>query len=358
MEVKMNSEKKVLMVAMVAIIMIVTLLNCDQKVERTNSRVVEGEPVRVSVLLRTTEDPYTLLLKQSFEEIQKKNEGKVKFTFYDCQNNQSIQNQNLNLVIQNQAADLILLNLVKTEGSQFIIDQVKGKNIPIGLFNIEPPSIESIKSYNKAYFVGTSPEEAGVLQGKILIDVWKKNKIDIDKNKDNMMQYIMLMGDRNNLEAIGRTKYSILTVNKAGIKTQELALRVCNWEKDLAKDAMEQLILQNGDKIEAIISNNDAMAIGAINALQKYGYNKGGSTKKITVVGVDAIPEAQELIRQGIMTGSVLQDAYSMAEATYEIGMNLVYGRAPLEGTQYKFDDTGVAVRIPYKEYIYNPSAT
>lgn len=347
------------MLAITIITIIITIL-CEFSKVYANAelRVSAGKPARVSVLLRTVEDPYTLLLKQGFEKIQKKNEGAVEFTFYDCKNNQSIQNQNLNSVLQKQAADLVLLNLVDTQGSQFIINKAKEKNIPVGLFNIEPPSIDAVRSYNKAYFVGTDPAEAGLLQGKILVDVWNKNKASIDKNGDNMMEYIMLMGDRDNLEAVGRTKYSILTVNNAGIRTSELALRVCNWEEDLAKDVMGQLILQNGDKIEAIISNNDAMAIGAIEALQKYGYNKDNGTKTITVVGVDAIPEAQELIKQGIMTGSVLQDAYAMVEATYKIGLNLVYGKAPLEDTQYKFDDTGIAVRIPYKEYIYNPSAT
>ena len=51
------------------------------------------------------------------------------------------------------------------------------------------------------------------------------------------------------------------------------------------------------------------------------------------------------------MKGSVLQDAPAMAEACYVIGMNLVNGKKPLEGTEYNFDETGVAVRIPYKEY-------
>ena len=57
------------------------------------------------------------------------------------------------------------------------------------------------------------------------------------------------------------------------------------------------------NKIEVIIANNDSMAIGAIQALQEYGYNKGDKTKIIPVVGVDAIPEAQDLIKKGIMTG-------------------------------------------------------
>ena len=41
-----------------------------------------------------------------------------------------------------------------------------------------------------------------------------------------------------------------------------------------------------------------------------------------------------------------------MADALYIIGMNLVARKKPLEGTQYKFDDSGVTIRIPYKAYI------
>lgn len=159
-------------------------------------------------------------------------------------------------------------------------------------------------------------------------------------------------GKHDNIEAIQRTRYSISTINNAGIRTQEIALRVCNWNEDVAESMTETLYLQFGNKIEAVIANNDAMAIGAIQALQKYGYNRGGSTKSISVVGVDAIPIAQELIKNGIMIGSVLQDAGAMAEALYKIGMNLVYNRKPLDGTEYKFDKTGVAIRIPYREYI------
>jgi len=166
------------------------------------------------------------------------------------------------------------------------------------------------------------------------------------------MQYIMLMGEHDNLDAISRTKYSVLTISNAGIKTLVLALKVCNWNEEEAKDATKALFLQFGEKIEVIIANNDSMAIGSIMALQEQGYNNGDKTKTIPVVGVDAIPAAQKLIKEGFMTGSVLQDAPAMANALYTVGMNLVYNRNPLEGTQYKFDEIGVAIRIPYKEYI------
>lgn len=66
-------------------------------------------------------------------------------------------------------------------------------------------------------------------------------------------------------------------------------------------------ILRYGDKIEAIISNNDAMAIGAIEALQKYGYNKEDKSKYIPVFGIDGIPAAKDLINKGVMTGTVFR---------------------------------------------------
>ena len=50
------------------------------------------------------------------------------------------------------------------------------------------------------------------------------------------------------------------------------------------------------------------MAIGAVEALQAYGYNKGDKSKNIIVVGIDGLPEAKDLIDKGIMTGTIIQD--------------------------------------------------
>lgn len=321
------------------------LIQFGEKNIGANSSVTEGAPVKVGVLLYRFDDVYISLVRKSFEEIQKQNPEKVQFFFFDGKANQAIQNENLSTAINNKV-DLIFLDLVDPKTTKEAIDRIKEANIPVILFNREPIIIDAIKSYEKAYFVGSDAKEAGILQGKILVDIWNTNRTVIDRNMDGIMQYIMLKGERDNPETIDRTKYSILTVNNAGIKTKEIASAFCNWDKELAKDTMAALLLRYGDSIEAVISNNDSMAEGAIEALQLIGYNKGDKTKTITVVGVDAIPSAQELIRQGIMAGSVLQDPKAMAEAIYVIGMNLVYGKKPLEGTNYKFDETGIAVRI------------
>ena len=348
----MKIFKKVLTIIMFSIMMFTIIVSCKQNIISTSVRVVEGKPIKVGVLLYRFDDAYISLVHQSLEEIQKENEGKVEFTFYDGKNDQSVQNESIDTLLEKNDVDLLLLNLVETNSTRLVINKIKERNIPVILFNREPVSIEAIKSYNKSYYIGTEAEEAGVLQGKVVINAWNSNKATIDKNKDNILQYIMLMGESDNLEAITRTKYSILTINNVGIETQQLALKVCNWNEEEAKKITKALLSQLGNKVEAIIANNDSMAIGAIEALQEYGYNKGGKTPTITVVGVDAIPEAQELIKEGIMTGSVLQDSSALAKALYTVGVNLVYNRNPLYDTEYKFDDTGVAIRLPYKEYM------
>lgn len=346
----MKVSKRIIAIVEILIIMfsIVSSYNSIQ----VNAKVIpfRQKPIKIAVFLYDFKDKYISLVHESFEEIQKNNQDKVEFVFYDGQNDQSIQNSSIDSVLENEDANVIFLNLVDTKVTSEAINKIKTKNIPVILFNREPVDINAVKSYNKAFFVGTDSKEAGILQGKILINAWNSNK-SIDRNKDDIMQYVMLMGEKDNTEAIDRTKYSVSTINSEGIKTQEIALRICGWNRDIAENIMESVFATNGNRIEAIISNNDEMAIGAIEALQKYGYNKDDKTMNIPVVGVDAIPEARKLVDEGIMTGTVIQDPKVMAKVIYDMGMNLVNERKPLDGIQYDFDQTGVAVRLPYGEY-------
>jgi methyl-galactoside transport system substrate-binding protein len=314
-----------------------------------------GKTLNVAVLFYRFDDPFVSLVRQGLENIEKKNEGKVKFNFYDSKNDQAIQNKTVDALLENGGVDLLLLSLVDLRNDpKAIIDKVKEKNIPVVFVNRRPIRIDSniIKSYDKAYYVVPDSEQAGRLQGKVLVNLWNNNKNSIDTNKDNIMQYAVLQGEINNVETIDRTKYCIMTIEDAGIKVEELASKVCNWNGDKAEEATEALFTQYALKIEVIIANNDAMAIGAIKTLQKYGYNKGNGTKTIPVVGVDAIPKAQDFIKKGFMAGTIAQDANAMAEALYEVGLNVVNGNRRFNCTrEYKCDDSGKIIELPFYEY-------
>ncbi|AWK51517.1 galactose ABC transporter substrate-binding protein [Clostridium beijerinckii] len=336
---------------MITFMIITTLICTIQNNFYINSISAIGNPPRVGVLLFNFNNPYMSLVKQNLENIEKENPDKIRFSFYDSKDNQSVQTATIGNLV-NDNIDLLLVNLVDTKQSTVseIIGKANEKNVPLIFFNIDLP-IDVKTNYKKVFVVATESEKGGILQGKILLNLWNTDKQAIDKNNDNILQYIMLQGKSNNESAILRTLYSISTLNDNGVKTEELALKICNWDQDCAKSAINSLFLKYDGKIEAIISNNDAMAVGAIDALQSYGYNKGDKTKTIPVVGVDAIPEAKDLINKGFMAGTVGQDSNELANALYSIGLNLIYNRDPLEGTNYKSEKEGL-IKLPYYEYI------
>lgn len=343
----MKKVKKLLTMAMATIMVTASLVGCGGKTSGGDTS--KGDKVKVGVCLYKFDDTYISTVRQNLEKIQSENPDKVEFTFYDGKGDQATQNDSIDTLLQKDV-DLLLVNLVDTGAAPTVIDKIKGADKPVVLFNREPET-DSIKAYDKALFVGTNAKEAGVMQGEILSKLWEKDLKAVDKNGDGVLQYVMLKGEPDNPEAVARTQYSVSTLNDKGIKTEELALQVCNWQNDLAQSATEAWLSRFGDKIEAVIANNDGMAQGAIAALQAQGYNNGDPAKTIPVVGVDATAAAQDLIGKGFMLGSVLQDAEGMAKALYATGMNLVAGKSAIDGTSYKFDDTGVAVRIPYQEY-------
>lgn len=347
----MKKVKKLLTMAMATVMVTASLVGCGGNSGGSNGGdTSKGDKVKVGVCLYKFDDTYISTVRQSLEKIQSENPDKVEFTFYDGKGDQATQNDSIDTLLQKDV-DLLLVNLVDTGAAPTVIDKIKTAEKPVVLFNREP-SADSIKAYDKSIFVGTNAKEAGVMQGEILSKVWEKDKAAIDKNGDGVLQYVMLKGEPDNPEAVARTQYSVSTLNDKGVKTEELALQVCNWDQALAQNATEAWFSKFGDKIEAVIANNDGMAQGAIAALQAQGYNNGDAVKTIPVVGVDATAAAQDLIGKGFMLGSVLQDAEGMAKALYETGMNLAGGKSAVEGTSYKFDDTGVAVRIPYQEYV------
>ena len=315
------------------------------------STINPNKIINVSVLLYKGDNKYINKVKMNLEKIQEKNKDKINYKFYDGEEKQSIQNSQLEQILK-EGTDLILLNIVDIDSAESVINRIKMSNIPVILFNREPISLESIKSYGKALFIGADGAEAGRIQGKIINQAWDEKGI-YDKNNDNVFQYILIKGEKNNVETQLISKYVIMSLNEYGINTLEVASEYCNWDKDYAKLVVKSLFLRYGNVIEGIICNNDEMAEGSIEALHEFGYNMGNlNNNNVIVVGIDGLDEALELIKKKEMTGTVVQNIDEMAKALYLVGNNLVQGKDPLYNTKYKFDSSGVAIRIPYSGYV------
>jgi methyl-galactoside transport system substrate-binding protein len=350
----MKTFKKLLLFFLV----ITTVLLTNSIQINAYAKVILTESARnitnIGVSFANINDSYMSLVKQNLESIQNKNESAVRFTFFDAKDNQAIQDEEINSMF-NSNFDLTLINLVNLNEDTItnVIEKAESKNVPVILFNTEPQTIPAaFKKYNRAIFITTDTKQSGILEGKIIVDKWNTNKNTIDKNGDNTLQYIMLQGHPNAKSVSDRTKFSISTIENAGIKTQLLESKVADWDRELGRSTIESLFLKYDGRIEAIISNNDAMALGAIDALQKYGYNKDDKSKHITVVGIDGLPETKDLVDKGIMSGTVIQDPEELAQALYTVGMNLISNLSPTENTKYTLDKTGYMILLPYYEYV------
>jgi methyl-galactoside transport system substrate-binding protein len=291
-------------------------------------------------------------------------------TFQDGNGAQATQTEQIDNAISS-GSKLIIPNLVdQTAAGETIAKKAKVANIPAIFFNREvPDAAVTSATYPNNCFVGTDPDQAGYMQGDILAKalIGTDNKLvsKWDKNGDGKINYVMLRADKGNAEADGRTKYSVqeantkLTAAGLPVLVQKGEDQLAAWSKDTAKEKMDTLVttygLTGADGIEAVIANNDDMALGAIASLNTSGYNKANEsdpTKVLLVVGVDATDAGKAAIDAGQMFGTVKQDAEAMAACIAALAENKLNGKDFLAGTTYKWDSDAVhKIRIPYGSY-------
>ncbi len=300
---------------------------------------------RIGIFIFKLDDIYINSVAKHIEENLK---GKAELTIFDAKNDQTLQTEQL-IEYLKKDVDAVGINLVDVKESQSIIHLIREKNIPVIFFNKEP-HINFLKTYEKARYVGTNADQSGIIQGEIIARLWKENP-QFDRNDDGVCQFIMLQGGIDNPEALSRTRLSVQKARELGVFMQQLGdTLICDWDARCASNATKLAFSIYSDQIDFVISNNDDMAIGAIESLQYFGLNtKNGVT--IPVVGIDAISKAKDAIAKGIMHGTVLQDSNNMADAISGMLLNALAGKPFLQDLPYSWDDSGISVRIPYKAY-------
>lgn len=294
------------------------------------------DEVRVGVTIYKYDDNFMSLMRKEIEKNAKQFPD-MKLLMNDSQNAQSIQNDQVDNLLA-KGVKTLAINLVDPSAAPTIIGKAKPDNIPVIFFN-KDPGPKAIGSYENAYYVGTDPKESGIIQGDLIAKQWKANPA-LDLNKDGKIQFVLLKGEPGHPDAEARTKYVIEELNKQGIQTEQLFLDAALWDAAMAKDKVDAwLSSAKANEIEVIISNNDGMALGALEATKAHG-------KKLPIFGVDALPEALQLIKKGELAGTVLNDGVTQGKAVVEIANNLANGKSATEGTQWKLQDR--VVRIPY----------
>ncbi len=309
-----------------------------------------AEDIKIGSCIYRFNDAFMLRFRNAMniEALKNSNEIANELEIADSQNDQTVQNEQVDNFIS-EGVNALIINPVNRMESQAIIDKAKAANIPVVFINREPTP-EMLNSYEKAWYVGARAEESGTQSGQIVAEYFKKNP-DADKNHDGKIQFIMLKGENGHQDMILRSKYSVEAIQNNGFEPVEIASAIANWDKLQAMNIMNGFVMSIGaENIEAVISNNDEMALGAVEALKIVDYNSGNKEQFIPVVGVDANAAALEALKKGEIIGTVLNDADNQGIAAVRIAIAAVSGK-PVDKSTIGYDVTdGKYVWIPYKK--------
>ena len=279
-------------------------------------------------------------------------DGIFKTNIEDGQNDQSTQNNQVDTMLA-KGASVVAVSVCDVTAALTLIQKCKDAgNVPIIFFNKEITDYDVINSYENAYQVTSTGGDYGAsIQAQMVIDYWKEHP-EMDKNGDGKLQLVYLMGDPGHTASQPRCDYLKSTIEDAGIEIDLLAEDTGMWVTATAKEKMDAWVSKYGDEIECCVAGNDAMALGALSAVEAAGFNTDGeeSSKYIPIYGIDALPEILSKIESGEITGSVLQDAKTQGQTIVKMAENLTSGKDAVDGIEgVEVEEEAKAVRVPYQ---------
>ncbi len=237
--------------------------------------------------------------------------------------------------------NVLCVNLVDRASASEIIDLAREKDVPVIFFNREPVA-EDLRQWEKLYYVGADARQSGSLQGELAADlIWANDQID--RNRDGKIQYVVLEGEPGHQDTIIRTENAVDTIKSKGIELEKLSYGIANWNRVQAQNRMEQMIGQHQNDIELVLANNDAMALGAIDAYKKLNYTE--STLPV-FLGIDGTAEGLQAVRDGSMYATVYNDKEKQAEVIAELAVSLSLG----QGAGDLELENGKSIYLPYRK--------
>ena len=316
---------KKLLSVLLAALMVFALVGCSSTTE--GGEAAGTDTVKIGVCIYQFDDNFMTLYRNNiqayFDALNAKGGTQYEVTIVDGQNDSATQTEQVNTFIS-QGVDALIVNLVQTS-SDALAKAVDDSGIPCVFINRE------IANYNytdKTCYVGADARDSGTYQGQIIYDLENHG----DLNGDGKVSYIMIKGDPENSDAQNRTEYSIKYLTDNGVEVECLYEETGMWAQDKGQELTASALATHGDAIEVVFCNNDAMAIGAAQAITAAGRTVG---KDIYLVGVDALTECVEMVNAGTMTGTVLNDADGQATACCETVLKLLAGEVISEKINY-----------------------
>jgi ribose transport system substrate-binding protein/inositol transport system substrate-binding protein len=181
--------------------------------------------------------------------------------------------------------------------------------IPMVYVNNQPINYEELPA--KQTVVASDEKESGTLQAQ-----------EICRLMSGKGKAVVMMGELFHQAARTRTidvEQVFATEACKGITIVEK--QAANWSPDQADSLMQEWI-DGGVKFDAVVANNDEMALGAIRAMKRNNI----SMTKVVVGGVDATDDALQAMVKGDLDVTILQNAKGLGKASVDAAIKLIAG--------------------------------
>ena len=297
----------------------------------------EKNSIRIGISLYRGDDTFINNIRNELEEqakeYERENGIKVTLDIQDAKGSQNTQNNQVERFIS-LGCDVLCINPVDRMDASVIIDKAMTAGVPVVFFNRQPVE-EDMNRWDQLYYIGVDAKETAVLQGQIIVDLYREDPLAVDINGDGVVSYVMLEGESSHQDSLIRTEWSVQTLKDGGVPIEKITGGIANWERSQASALMEQWLGEYPETIELVVSNNDDMALGAIDALSRAGITE------VNVIGIDGTIPGIEAIENGKLLGTVSANKEVYGSAIMELAAGCALGVEPpgeyplTDGTYY-----------------------
>lgn len=340
-------------IALVAVVIAAALLlkggsSPSEVNENPIQNTIDNQPDDPDTAVGTEEDTkqIALILSSRDASTTEMEEGAVataentgyKIVSYDAQSDAIVQLQFIEEAVA-QGAEAILVDPVDADAAQSVVDAAG--NIPLVFVNHAPTDLHVLDAEQVA-FCGSDDNAAGYLQGEYLASFCHTKGM-------SEIRYILLQGELGQVSQMKRCAGVLKALEDNGIKATFVVELAGNYDRTEAKNKVAP-ILTSGTEFDCIIANNDAMALGAIDACEEAGIDPS----TFPILGIDCTADGAQAVRDGKLTMTVFKNFEGIGKGAVQAAINLIDGDAANIYTSYDADESGESysdsiIWVPYQ---------
>lgn len=294
--------KKALILGL-AVMMLLAFVGCGNS---NNAAAGDGdtkaEKIKIGVSIANFDDTFLTYMMDGMKAYAGEHTDVIEIEFVDAKEDMAKQmDQVENFIVQQK--DAIIIVPVDTSATDPMTAAATEADVKLVYVNRKPANLPE-----GTYYVGSEEIVAGRLQMEFLADAM-----------EGKGQIAILMGKLDNEGALKRTEGNEeIAGNFDGIEIVDKQTGL--WQRNEGMMKTEDWLNRFGTDLKAIASNNDDMALGAIQALKDAG------REDILVVGVDATPDGLAALEAGDLAATVFQDAAGQGGGAVEVAYGSVTG--------------------------------